>query len=99
MKSITEKQLLGINLIFIAIEVLVVVLSKLEILAFEYGWDSRINITILITVILIQIFFMYLISRSEGEDNRKRHYIAQIVLIVCIAIWIFMNIEIHYKIK
>jgi hypothetical protein len=92
-----NRKYLFLNLFFIGIEIALVILSKMEILALNYGWEGRMNRYVLIFIIGTQLLFHFWIFRLKDIDNQKRLYLGQLVLFACVAVWIGMNIEVHYK--
>ena len=69
MKNIPNKYYLLINLILIALEGIIVLLSKFKILTIGFDLDGRRNINVLLFIIITQLFFLYLVSLSE--DKKK----------------------------
>lgn len=94
-----NRKLLAVNLLFIALEIMVLFLSSNEILALDYGYEGRINRYVLTFFILTQGLFLFFISRLKNQENQKRMYLGQFVVVACIAFWIVMQVEIHYKME
>lgn len=97
MKQIPNLKYLLINAGLIAVELVLVILAKSQIIALDYGWDGRMNQYFLICMICVQSAFLLLISKIEDLENQKRMYLGQLVLFFFLLLWVSGEIEWHYK--
>lgn len=94
-----NKMPLMLNLIFIVIECCVGILSIMEILAIDYGWEGRWNRFVLFAIICIQLLVLYLISEVPDPGNKRSLYYSHLGLILLVAIWLIFKTELHYKLR
>lgn len=97
--NMNNRKYLFLNLSIIFLEIVVFVLFKLDVLAFNYGWEKKINMVNFLFVIMTQSIFLYLIYEVEDLKNQKTLYLGQFLLFLVVLIWMLLEVEIHYRLK
>lgn len=91
--------ILKLNIIVLLIECIYIILLKTRILAWEYGWEQRRNIMLLIFIMFSHIIFLLLIDKVPFKKQRRSLHIGQLLVFVCVLIWVSINLEIHYRLS
>lgn len=99
MKQLPNLKYLLINIGLIALELVLLLLAYAKIIAFDYGWDGRMNRYFLITMICAQIGFLLFIANVKDLENQKRLYLGQLVLFFVTLLCLGSEVEWHYKIR
>ncbi|MBD78524.1 MAG: hypothetical protein CL840_06370 [Crocinitomicaceae bacterium] len=83
--------------LLISIEIIIVILTRAEILSLNYGWEARMNVLILIGVIGFQIIALVLTNRIKNAIQQVRLLQAQSLLYLLVIIWLALEIGIDYQ--
>lgn len=79
------------------VELIVLYLTKLEYLSLNYGWEARINMLQLASLIGVQIIVLTLTLRINKQVKKLQLLKAQSLAYIVSAIWIAKTVAIDYK--
>ena len=74
------KRVLAYNVVLICIEVIIMMLIKLNIIISNYGFEVRFNLLFYASIIGLQALIAYLTTRVKYDQNQKNLLIAQLII-------------------